>query len=101
MAAPKLNARKVTEMRRLFSDPDSALGYADLASMFRVSEATVRYHLWDLAKQRHPQFGVPKICFERLQGLQALGLKTGEIARRMEVHPDSITRAFRKLRLAA
>src|SRR5687768_1898909 len=41
----KMTARQVSELRSLWNDPDSSLRKADLAAMYSVSEATVRYHL--------------------------------------------------------
>jgi DNA-directed RNA polymerase specialized sigma24 family protein len=99
MAAPKLNARKVTEMRRIFADPDNALGYADLASMFRVSEATVRYHLIDLAPANRP--GPRLVCFNRVSEMLEQGSKTKDIAAAFGVKQRSVQRAIREIRLRA
>lgn len=101
MALPKLNARKVSEMRRLYSDPDSALTYADLAAMYDVSEAVVRYHLYDLAKKRFPQYGKPKICFVRLEEMLNAGASLPVIAQEMNVVVDSVRRAKRRMGLRA
>ena len=99
MAPPKLTGPKVKEMRELFSDPDSALGYADLAAMFRVSEATVRYHLIDLAPANRS--GSRLVCFTRVSEMLKQGSKTKDMAAAFGVGQRSVQRAIREIRLRA
>ena len=94
MAAPKLNARKVTEMRRQYQDGARDL---DLAEWFNVSEATVRLHTKDIRRKN------PRRTFDHDRAAEMFrrGATKAAIAGRFGVHRTTVGEALQRMGVAA
>lgn len=94
MAAHKLTARKVSEMRRQYQDGARDV---DLADWFGVSEATVRGHTRDIRRKN------PRRTFDHdlAYALRKRGDTYPRIAGRLGVNIKSVWNAIQRMERAA